>query len=141
MYVFVFLISTCSVYLSNSQFQFCTDLVNKRTAEMLTKFVKTQCLVSFLMSKKPAAPKNTSPLIVSQVKFNRFLHPNEHPQRIFWYPLRRFEAELSKIGHVRVQSQFSGPNINWIFPEMIFLSEYQIRRTTFINSIFTFNYS
>ena len=35
-----------------------------------------------------------------QVKFNIFLHLNEHAQRIFWYIVRRFEAGSSKIGHI-----------------------------------------
>ena len=34
--------------------------------------------------------------IVMQVKFNKFLHPNEHPQRIFWYLERPFDWKLSK---------------------------------------------
>ena len=34
-----------------------------------------------------------------QVKFNMFLHPNEPPQRIFWYIVRQIEMEPSKIGH------------------------------------------
>ena len=37
--------------------------------------------------------------VVRQVNLNRFLHPNEPPQRIFWYLVRKLEAELSKIGH------------------------------------------
>ena len=37
--------------------------------------------------------------IVRQVNFNSFLHPNEPPQRIFWYLVRKLKAEQSKIGH------------------------------------------
>ena len=37
--------------------------------------------------------------IVRHMKFNIFLHPNEHPQRIFWYIIRLFDWEPSKIGH------------------------------------------
>ena len=37
--------------------------------------------------------------IVRQVKFNMFLHPNEPPRRIFWFIVRKLEAEPSKIGH------------------------------------------
>ena len=33
-----------------------------------------------------------------QVKSNAFLHPNEHPERIFLYLVRQFEAEQAKIG-------------------------------------------
>ena len=40
------------------------------------------------------------------------------------------------LGIFRVESQFSRPNINLIFLKIIFLSEYQIRRTTFVNPIF-----
>ena len=32
--------------------------------------------------------------IVRQVKFNRFLHPNEHSQRIFQYLVRPFSGHL-----------------------------------------------
>ena len=35
--------------------------------------------------------------------------------------------------------QFLWPNINLIFLKIIFLSEYQIRRPTFVNNIFNFN--
>ena len=37
--------------------------------------------------------------MVRQVKFNLFLHPNEPPQRIFWYIVRQLEAKPSKIWH------------------------------------------
>ena len=37
--------------------------------------------------------------IIRQMKFNRFLHPNEPLQRIFLYLVRLLEAEPSKIGH------------------------------------------
>ena len=35
-----------------------------------------------------------------QVKFNAFLHPNDHPERICLYLVRQFEGELAKIGHI-----------------------------------------
>ena len=39
--------------------------------------------------------------IVRHMKFNSFLHSNEHAPRIFfWYLVKRFEAEPSKIGHI-----------------------------------------
>ncbi len=38
------------------------------------------------------------------------------------------------------QSQFSRSKINLIFSKMIFLYEYQIRRTTFTSNIFYFNH-
>ena len=31
--------------------------------------------------------------IMRKVKFDRFMHPNEHPQMIFWYPVRPFDKE------------------------------------------------
>ena len=31
------------------------------------------------------------------MKFNAFLHPNEHPERICLYLVRQVEAELAKI--------------------------------------------
>ena len=37
-----------------------------------------------------------------QVKFNRFLHPNELPQKIFWYLVRQLDWGLSKIGHFQL---------------------------------------
>ena len=33
-------------------------------------------------------------------KFNRFLHPNEHPLSVFWYLVRLIDWEPSKIGHI-----------------------------------------
>ena len=35
-----------------------------------------------------------------EAKFNAFLHPNEHPERICVYLVRQFDAELVKIGHI-----------------------------------------
>ena len=37
-----------------------------------------------------------------QVKFNAFLHPSEHPERIFLYLVGQFEAELAKIGRFQI---------------------------------------
>ena len=42
-----------------------------------------------------------------RVKFNAFLHPNEHSERICFYLVRQFEAELSKIGHNITKQSFS----------------------------------
>ena len=36
---------------------------------------------------------------VVQLKFNRFLHLNKPPKRIFWYLIRPFDWRLSKIVH------------------------------------------
>ena len=41
------------------------------------------------------------------MKFNAFLHPNEHPQRICLYLVRQFEAELAKIGHIFTKESFT----------------------------------
>ena len=37
--------------------------------------------------------------LVYQVKFNRFSHPNEHIQRIYWYLVRLFGSVPTKLGH------------------------------------------
>ena len=37
-----------------------------------------------------------------RVKFNAFLHPNEHTEKICSYLVRQFEAELAKIGHFQI---------------------------------------
>ena len=42
-----------------------------------------------------------------QVKFDAFLHPNEHPERICLYLVRQFEAELAKIGHIFTKQSFT----------------------------------
>ena len=42
-----------------------------------------------------------------QVKFNAFLHPNEHSERICLYRVRQFEAELAKIGHIFTKKNFT----------------------------------
>ena len=41
------------------------------------------------------------------MKFNAFLHPNEHPERICVYLVRLFEAELVIIGHVLIKRIFT----------------------------------
>ena len=33
-------------------------------------------------------------------KSQEFLYPNQHHQKIFWYPVRLFDAGLSKFGHL-----------------------------------------
>ena len=38
--------------------------------------------------------------LVRQVKCNRFLHPNEHPRRIFLYFLRLYDQDPSNIWHI-----------------------------------------
>ena len=39
-----------------------------------------------------------------QVKFNRFWHPNEHPQRIFWYLVKPFDWGLT---HLKINFSFN----------------------------------
>ena len=34
-----------------------------------------------------------------QLKFNRYVHVNEHSKRILYYLVRPFDVESSKIGH------------------------------------------
>ena len=74
--------------------------------------------------------------IECQAKFNRFLNPNEHVQRIFWYLARLFESELSKIGNFQSSESFLEAKFHFIFLKMIFSSEYQSRRTPFIKYIY-----
>ena len=62
-----------------------------------------------------------------------FLH--EHPQRIFWYLVRLFESELSKIGNFQSSESFLEAKSHLIILQMIFSSEYQSRRTPFIKFI------
>ena len=76
-----------------------------------------------------------------QVKFNAFLLPNEHPERIWSYLVRQFEAELAKIGHFQISKSIFEAKYDSIFLKPKFLFEYQIRRTTFIESIYFFNHS
>ena len=73
-----------------------------------------------------------------QMKFNRFLHPNELPQRIFWYLVRQLDWGQSKIGYFQFLKTIFRPKINLITLKMIFVLEYQTRRTTFSNNIFSF---
>ena len=79
--------------------------------------------------------------IERQVKFNAFLHPNEHPERICSYLVRQFEAELAKIGHFQISKSIFEAKYDSIFLKPKFLFEYQIRRTTFIKSINFFKHS
>ena len=76
-----------------------------------------------------------------RVKFNAFLHPNEHPERIYSNLVRQFEAELAKIGHLQISKPIFEAKYNSIFLKPKFLFEYRIRRITFIKSIYFFNHS
>ena len=75
------------------------------------------------------------------MKFNAFLHPNEHPERICSYLVRQFEAELAKIGHFQISKSIFEAKYDSIFLKPKFLFEYQIRRTTFIKSMYFFDQS
>ena len=46
-------------------------------------------------------------MIGRQVKFNTYLYLNEHPERICLYLVRKFEAELAKIGHIFNEQSFT----------------------------------
>ena len=67
------------------------------------------------------------------MKFNRYLHPNEHPQKIFWYFVRPFDQGLLKNSYFCFQCQFTRSKINYILLKFVFLLKYWIRRTSFIN--------
>ena len=79
--------------------------------------------------------------MVSRVKFNSFLVTNEHPERICLYLVREFDYEPSKIGHFQISKSIFGANCDLIFLKQKFLFEYQIRRTTFIKSMYFFDQS
>ena len=76
-----------------------------------------------------------------QVKFNAFFQPYEHPQRICLYLVRQSEAELAKIGHFQISKSIFEAKYDSIFVKPKFSFEYQIRRTTFIKSIYFSNHS
>ena len=79
--------------------------------------------------------------IGSQAKFNSFLVTNEHPERICLYLVREFDDEPSKIGHFQISKSIFGAKCDLIFLKQKFLFEYQIRRTTFIKSMYFFDQS
>ena len=74
----------------------------------------------------------------SQAKFDSFLVTNEHPERICLYLVWEFDDEPSKIGHFQISKSIFGTKCDLIFLKQKFLFEYQIRRTTFIKSIYFF---
>ena len=49
------------------------------------------------------------------MKFNAFLHPNEHPERICSYLVGQFEAELAKIGHFQISKSIFEAKYDSIF--------------------------
>ena len=76
--------------------------------------------------------------IQRQLTFNAVLHPSEHPESICLYLV---EVELEKIGHFQISKSNFEVKYDSIFLKPKFLFEYQIRRTTFIKSIYFFNHS
>ena len=76
-----------------------------------------------------------------ELKFNSFLVINEHPERICLYLVREFDDEPSKIGHFQISKSIFGAKCDLIFLKQKFLFEYQIRRTTFIKSMYFFDQS
>ena len=82
-----------------------------------------------------------------QLKFNRLLHPNEHPERICLYLEKKFFSEkqlveeLSKVEHFQISKSIFMIKCKFIFLKSIFSYEYWIRRTTFIISIYIFHHS
>ena len=76
--------------------------------------------------------------MVCQVKFNSFMVTNEHPERICLYLVREFDDQPSKIGHFQTSKSIFGVKCDLIFLKQKFLFEHQIRRTTFIKSMYFF---
>ena len=72
------------------------------------------------------------------MKFNKFLHPNVLPQRFFLHLVRQLDLGQSKIGYFQFLKSIFRPKINLITLKMILVLEYQTRRTTFSNNIFSF---
>ena len=44
--------------------------------------------------------------LLRQVKFNRFLVPNEHPERIYLYLVRQLDDQQAKIRHIFTKHSF-----------------------------------
>ena len=77
-------------------------------------------------------------IIVWQMIFNRFLHPNDLPQRIFWYLIRQLDWRESKMGYFQFLKSIFRPKINLIILKRILVIEYQTKRRTFSNMILSF---
>ena len=75
------------------------------------------------------------------MKFNTFLQPNEHTKWICLYFVRQLDAVPSKIRHFQISKSIFEAKYDSIFLKPKFLFEYQIRRTTFIKSIYFSNHS
>ena len=76
-----------------------------------------------------------------QLKFNKLLHSNEHPERICLYLVRQLDYELSKGGHFLISKSIFEVKCKFSFLKSIFSFEYWIRRTTFIISIYNLHQS
>ena len=60
------------------------------------------------------------------MKFNTFLHPNEHPERICSYLVRQIEAELAKLKYFQISKSIFEAKYESIFLKGKFLFEYQL---------------
>ena len=105
--------------------------------------VEMRCLQSKIYWKKgtvTSCPKFSPTLVwwqlwnfsVVQLKFNK---------RIFLYLVRSFDWGMSKIRHFQFSESIWRPEFNKIFLKILFLSEYPIRRTIFIDSVLNINHS
>ena len=69
--------------------------------------------------------------IVRQAKF-RLLHPNEHPLRIFWYFVRLFDWQPSKIGTFLLNKPYLEMNdIDSVTKKIALLTQISNKKTNF----------
>ena len=71
---------------------------NNEVIKLWTAWRALTARISWLKRNWPLAWRQLWNFIVFQVKLNRFLHPNNHAQRIFWYLVKWFDATPLKIG-------------------------------------------
>ena len=71
------------------------------------------------------------------MKFNTFLHSNEHTERICLYLTRQFDAVPSKIRYFQISKSIFEAKNDSIFLKPKYSCEYQVRRTTFIQTFYT----
>ena len=88
---------------------FALSLPNSQFDDVRFSIAQYRLWIQVLKSSKVSALKFEDPLIVwlqlwnllvYQVKFNRFLYPNEHIERVFWLIGRLFEVEPVSLGHI-----------------------------------------
>ena len=73
---------------------------NKKKSKNVTQgFTIIYAKVSSVWTWSKAQPHMWN-FIMRWVKINKYLHPIEHPQRVFWYLVILFDWEMSKIGTV-----------------------------------------